>query len=195
MSTTFNRIRKPNARAAWEFYPTPPEAVRALLSVESFDGSIWEPACGNGAIAKVLKDAGHQVVSTDLVNHGYGFSGHDFLKSTKPLAKHIITNPPYGTHGLADAFVRRALLHVRETGGSVVMLLNLRSLCHAQRSDKFRKTPPAAIYAIDGITCWPNGQKAGAGKSIQQQQYYWAVWKPNHTGCPRFWWLSGADFR
>ena len=28
-----------------DFYPTPPEAVRALLSVESFEGSIWEPAC------------------------------------------------------------------------------------------------------------------------------------------------------
>ena len=32
-------------RAAFEFYPTPPEATRALLSVEAFDGSIWEPAC------------------------------------------------------------------------------------------------------------------------------------------------------
>ncbi|PID44236.1 MAG: hypothetical protein CSB48_02440 [Proteobacteria bacterium] len=32
-------------RAPFEFYPTPPEAVRALLSVEQFDGSIWEPAC------------------------------------------------------------------------------------------------------------------------------------------------------
>jgi hypothetical protein len=28
------------------FYPTPPEATRALLSVETFDGLIWEPACG-----------------------------------------------------------------------------------------------------------------------------------------------------
>ncbi|MGL1659540.1 hypothetical protein ACSTH1_23845, partial [Vibrio parahaemolyticus] len=38
------------------FYPTPPEATRALLSVETFDGSIWEPACGKGHIADVLKD-------------------------------------------------------------------------------------------------------------------------------------------
>lgn len=29
-------------RAAFEFYPTPPEAVRALLSMESFEGSVWE---------------------------------------------------------------------------------------------------------------------------------------------------------
>jgi len=87
-------------RAAFEFYPTPPEAVRALLSVERFDGSIWEPACGDGAISKVLVEAGYQVVSTDLIGRGYGQGGLNFLKSTKPLAKNIITNPPYGAHGL-----------------------------------------------------------------------------------------------
>jgi hypothetical protein len=41
-----------------EFYPTPPETVRALLPVDSFDGSIWDPACGEGAIAKVLAASG-----------------------------------------------------------------------------------------------------------------------------------------
>lgn len=87
-------------RAPFEFYPTPPEAVRALLSVERFDGTIWEPACGDGAISKVLIEAGFQVVSTDLIDRGFGRGGCDFLKSTRPLAKHIITNPPYGTHGL-----------------------------------------------------------------------------------------------
>lgn len=87
-------------RAAYEFYPTPPEAVRALLSVESFSGSIWEPACGDGAISKVLEAAGYQVISTDLIDRGYGAGGQDFLKSDRPLAKNIITNPPYGTHGL-----------------------------------------------------------------------------------------------
>ena len=50
-------------RAAYEFYPTPPEATLALLSAETFDGSIWEPACGEGHIAKVLTSCwlpGHQ---------------------------------------------------------------------------------------------------------------------------------------
>lgn len=37
-----------------DFYPTPPAAVRALLSVETFEGAIWEPACGDGAIAGAL---------------------------------------------------------------------------------------------------------------------------------------------
>ncbi|MFV0512973.1 MAG: hypothetical protein ACK5MY_04980 [Jhaorihella sp.] len=40
------------------------------------------------------------MVSTDLIDRGYGVGGQDFLKSDEPLAKNIITNPPYGTHGL-----------------------------------------------------------------------------------------------
>lgn len=64
-------------RAPYEFYPTPPEATRALLAAERFNGSIWEPACGQGHISKVLAEAGHEVISTDLVDYGYGQSGRD----------------------------------------------------------------------------------------------------------------------
>jgi hypothetical protein len=39
-------------RADHDYYPTPPEAVRALLGVEQFEGTIWEPACGDGAISR-----------------------------------------------------------------------------------------------------------------------------------------------
>lgn len=44
--------------------------LRALLAAERFDGSIWEPACGQGRIAKVLQAKGHDVVATDLVDYG-----------------------------------------------------------------------------------------------------------------------------
>ena len=189
------RFARNKGRAAHDFYPTPPEAVRALLSVENFDRDIWEPACGDGAISRELEGAGHDVISTDLMDRGYGQGGHDFLKSDRPLAKHIVTNPPYGTHGLADAFVRKALLHCRETGGSVAMLLNLRSLCNPRRHAKFVKTPPAAIYVIDEMVCWPNGVPTSKDARIDKQQYFWAVWKPGHTGAPKFWWLSAKDFR
>ncbi|NKC11785.1 MAG: hypothetical protein GKR94_06140 [Gammaproteobacteria bacterium] len=163
--------------------------------MESFDDDIWEPACGNGAISRELAAAGYPVVSTDLVDHGYGTSGHDFLKSPRPLAKHIVTNPPYGTHGLGDAFVRRALIHCQRTGGSVAMLLNLRSLCNPMHHQKFTKTPPAAIYLLDRLVCWPGGKPGRPTDRIAQQQYYWAVWKPGHVGCPKLWWLSMALFK
>lgn len=81
-------------RVPYDFYPTPPEGTRALLSVERFAGSIWEPACGNGAISKVLLAAGYNVVSTDLIHRGFGTGGINFLTQTSTRGRNIITNRP-----------------------------------------------------------------------------------------------------
>ena len=79
-----------------DFYPTPRNAVEELLKVEKFDGDIWEPACGDGAISKVLEEYGHTVYSTDLIDRGYGHTGaeYDFLTYKHP-SNNIITNPPF----------------------------------------------------------------------------------------------------
>lgn len=180
-------------RIPHEFYPTPPEAVRALLSVETFDGPIWEPACGEGAIAKVLAASGHEVVSTDRYAYGFGQAGIDFLAEPAARARHIVTNPPYG-HGLADAFMLKALALTRRTGGKVAFLLNLASLCHPRRTALWQQMPPARIYAIDGVMCWPT-HGYGPAPKIATQRYCWAVWTPEHQGAPRFWWLSAEAFR
>ncbi len=187
-----NRINP--SRIPNEFYPTPPEATRALLSVEKFEGSIWEPACGEGAIAKVLADTGHKVVATDLVEYGFGISGIDFLKELRPRAKHIVTNPPYGA-GLADAFAEKALRFAAQTGGTVAMLLNLSSLSHRRRTEWWKEKPPARLYAIDDIVCWPSHRYGPAPEYFTKHRYVWAVWTPNHKGPSAFWWLSAAEFR
>ena len=181
-------------RAAYEFYPTPPEATLALLSAESFDGPIWEPACGKGHIAKVLADAGHEVVSTDLVNWGFGQPGRDFLAERKPLAKHIVTNPPYG-RGLADAFAKHAIRLTRETGGTVAMLMNLAGLCHPLRHDFYVGQPPSAVYCLDECICWPYGDPSRATTSIAKQRYCWMVWKHGHDGPTELRWLSTRSHR
>jgi hypothetical protein len=187
-------FRQSPKRIPNEYYPTPPEATRALLSVETFEGSIWEPACGEGAIASVLSDAGHNVVATDLVNYGFGIPGVDFLKETRPRAKHIVTNPPYGA-GLADAFIAKALGFAACTGGSVAMLLNLASLAHRTRTAWWRQHPPARLYAIDNIVCWPEHRYGPPPAYFTKHRYFWAVWIPAHTGPSAFWWLSSAEFR
>ena len=61
-----------------DFYPTPARGIESLLSVEKFSGPIWEPACGDGAISKVLLSEGYDVISSDLVDRGYGKHGVDF---------------------------------------------------------------------------------------------------------------------
>lgn len=183
------------------FYPTPPEATRALLSVETFDGPVWEPACGKGHIAKVLQAAGLEVLATDLNDWSYGATGVDFLdpahvratRRAAPRIKHIVTNPPYGS-GLADDFIAQSLTVTADTGGKVAMLLNLSSLVLTRRTRFWRAQPPARLYAIDGIVCWPDPGRAPP-QHFRDQRYVWAVWTPDHRGPSAFWWLSSAEFR
>ena len=40
-----------------DFFPTPAWATEALVDNERFDGDIWECACGNGAMSRVLEGA------------------------------------------------------------------------------------------------------------------------------------------
>lgn len=178
-------------RAAYDFYPTPPEGTRALLSVEQFHGSIWEPACGNGAISKVLGYAGYTVTSTDLINRGFGTGGVNFLSQPTSRARNIITNPPYGS-GLAQLFVRHALRLTEPTGGSVAMLLNLASLAHPSRHADWTRRPPTAIYVLDELACWPNGIKQDFPA---EHRYCWLVWRPGAVRRPSLWWLSTSSFK
>jgi hypothetical protein len=191
-------------RAYHYFYPTPPEAVHALLSVEQFDGPIWEPACGNGAISEVLKSTSHDVHSTDLIDRGYGQGGQDFLCPITftrvmieyPRLKHVITNPPYGYKtGIADKFVGQALKFARMQGGKVAMLLNLGSLAHRTRTSKWRNDPPARIHIMDDVTCFPNGNPHQAGRFITEHRYCWVVWEHLRSVGTQLTWLRMAEFR
>src|SRR5271168_1273626 len=55
-----------------DFFPTPAWATYALIDNECFFGDIWESACGDGAMSRVLETTGRTVISTDLYNRGYG---------------------------------------------------------------------------------------------------------------------------
>lgn len=181
-------------RAANEYYPTPPEVTRALLSVETFHGSVWEPACGEGWMAEEFKHVGYEVIATDLVEYGYGRGNFDFLKSQTPLAKNIITNPPYGS-GLADKFLRHALTMIEQTGGRVAMLLNLSSLCHPSRHDSFTRRPPSVIYALDECVCYPNGKPDLATSRTYDHRYYWGIWDTELATETKMKWLSTRPFQ
>jgi hypothetical protein len=83
-----------NDRIKDDFYPTPVEATEKLLQQIKLDGDIWECACGDGAISKVLLQHGYKVYSSDLIDRGYGVVNEDFLKSNL-RSDNIITNPPF----------------------------------------------------------------------------------------------------
>lgn len=178
-------------RAPFEFYATPPEGTRALLSVEPFAGPVWEPACGDGAMARVLSRAGLLVVATDLIDRGYGTDGINFLTETSNRATHIVTNPPYGW-GLGDAFIRHALTLTQATGGKVAMLLDLASLAHPRRHGLYVTNPPSRVYILDELICWPGGINR---LTDAQQRYAWVVWDPDQPPPTRLHWLATAPFK
>lgn len=120
-------------RKASDYYPTPVDGTESLIEVlkgmKRSDGTpiktIWEPACGDGRLARVLEWHGFRVIATDIREFpGYGYGGLDFLRES-PGGKWgwavgeidaIVTNPPFS---LAEEFIRRALSYTP----NVAMLL------------------------------------------------------------------------
>lgn len=167
-------------RPEHDFYPTPREATLALLEVEEFEGDIWEPACGDGAISKVLEEFGHTVKSTDLVDRGYGEGGHDFLFSGDG-ATNVITNPPFT---LGEDFVWKAL---DVTTGKVAILGKLQFLEGAKRKKMFESTPLKAVYVFSKrLSMYRNGEKM---KNSGMIAFAWFVWEHGYEGKPVVQWL------
>jgi hypothetical protein len=168
----------PYAERGLDLYETPPEATRALLDVESFDGAIWECASGRGAISRVLREAGYHVVATDLADYGCpdASGGVDFLAQTSAPngVTTILTNPPF-MH--ANEFVRHALTLVPR----VVMLLRLLFLETAGRSDILDGGQLARIYVFrERIQTHRDGWEGP--RSSNPMALAWFVWERNHRG-------------
>lgn len=167
-------------REANDYYATEPRAVELLLELEDFSHHIWEPACGEGHISKVLEAHGYDVLSTDLIDRGYGFGGVDFLVGDTVYDCDIITNPPY-KYGME--FAEKALKTV-SNGHKVAMFLKLQFLEGKNRGKLFEKYPPKTVYVSRGrLLCAKNadfdGMRAGGGSAVA---YCWFVWEKGYTG-------------
>ena len=121
-----------------DYYATEPIAMELLLNEETFDQCVWECACGGGHLSNVLLEHGYSVLSTDLVDRGYGIPGVDFLEQKNTFYGDIITNPPYK---YAKQFVEHALDLVSD-GHKVAMFLRLQFLEGKSRRALFDKAPP-----------------------------------------------------
>ena len=165
-----------------DFFPTPAWATHALVENERFEGTIWECACGDGAMARVLEEAGYKVRATDLYGRGYGEDGVDFLKSTRKV-DNIVTNPPYN---VAEAFVAQGLKLARH---KFALLLRLAFLEGANRANTiFLKHPPSRVWIFsERITFYMKGaERAGSGTTA----YAWFVWDRNAKGPTELKWFK-----
>lgn len=165
-----------------DFFPTPAWATFALLENEKFEGSIWEPACGDGSMSRVLETIGNEVFSSDLFDRGYGQTGIDFLSADLQF-DNIITNPPYNS---AEGFVRAG---IRNSRNKFALLLRLAFLEGANRAKTiFSKTPPTTVWVFsERITFYPAGAiKKGNGTTA----YSWFVWDKHKIGSTELKWFK-----
>ena len=166
-----------------DFYPTPPEGTEALLRV-SRDLTVRyrEPACGDGAISRLLVERGYSVVSTDLVDRGFGTSRIDFLMETASLAPNIVTNPPFK---MVAPFIRKSL---ELTSGKVAMLLRLACLEGGERGEIYETSPLARVWVFKKRLQFkrPGWEDTGAGGMLP---FAWYVWEHGHTGKPTLGWI------
>ena len=166
-----------------DYYATDPRALELLLERETFQQHIWEPACGEGHLSKVLEVHGYSVVSSDLIDRGHGKGGIDFLKCDKPFAGDIITNPPYK---YAKEFVEKALELVTP-GCRVAMFLKLTFLEGQARRNLFRDSPPEIVYVSSArLNCGKNGVFTGTSAVA----YCWIIWKKGFHGPTTVRWFN-----
>lgn len=167
-----------NKRRALDFYPTPPEVTRALMQFLSLPEyyTVWEPACGDGAMSEVLKEYVAEVVSTDVRFSGYGEGDVDFTRSGTWMPSQsvdaVITNPPFSTSG---AFIQRAL----SISGTVAMLLKSQYWHAAKRQPLFEDTKPSFVLPLTWRPDFMGGERGGA----PTMEVAWTVWVPGETQC------------
>lgn len=133
-------------RREGDFYPTPWAATEALYRAVRLPTHVWEPACGDGALARVLRQHGHCVSCSDIEPRMMDGIEADFTKATKPMSGlpprfAIVTNPPFS---LAEAFIRKALSFTPK----VALLLKANYWNAQSRLKLFEDCPPSRVMPL-----------------------------------------------
>ena len=157
-----------NSRRKLDYYPTPRNVTIALLDFLKLPltYTIWEPACGNGAMSSVFKEYGYNTVETDIIH------GQDYF-NTFEISDAIITNPPFN---LSVQFIEKAL-----TESTVVCMLLKSQYWHAaKRQLLFEKHVLPLTWRPDFLEHERNPlQRKGA----PTMEVAWSVWGINTNCC------------
>lgn len=173
-----------NKRNKNDLYQTPYSMTRRLLDNEIFNGSILEPACGNGAITKVLFEIYRDVVGQDIEK--------DFLKETTQY-DNIITNPPFS---LALEFVVKAKQLCKD---KIALLLPITYLNGKKRYEQVwqdKEFPLARVYIFTRYAWLTADDVRDDGKyeSHGLNSLAWFVWQKHYKDQPVIKWIDNAQY-
>ena len=171
-----------------DYYATDPNSLVIFLQALERDNiklhkNIWECACGEGHLSKVLEKYGYNVKSSDLIDRGYG-SKLDFLEVKEQFEGDILTNPPYK---YAKEFVEKSL-EICTSGHYIVMYLKIQFLEGQTRRILFDKFPPKYVYVNSSRqTCYFNGNMSE--KMSSASCYCWYIWEKGNYSEPIIRWI------
>ena len=179
-----------------DFSPTPPWATRALIErvfpqlrmhADFAKQSVWEPACGEGHMAEVLREYAGNLFASDVHDYGYADT-HDFLgDGPHGEADWIITNPPFGDK--AEKFALRAL-NLAKVGVAIFARLQwLETIGRYERL--FREQPPTLIaFFCERVNLCMGRWEPDGGTATA---YIWLVWIKGRAPRAPFWIPPGCQ--
>lgn len=178
-----NHVDHEYAENGW--YATSPTAISRLIAAGYAPRSkkIWECACGAGHLSKELEKYGYEVISTDLIDRGYGEGNRDFFKEKELLAPCILTNPSY-------KIALETIQHAIDLGAEEIwMFLKLTFLEGQKRKEFFDKYPPYEVLIFSAREqCALEGKEEEFAKS-SAACYAWFHWIKNYDGRPQIGWI------
>jgi hypothetical protein len=168
-----------------DFYETPYTLTRKFLDVEYFNknSTVCEPACGGGAISKVLNEywEDDKITAYDKeTNFLWDYNDYDY----------IITNPPFS---LAFEFIQKAKQLAKS---KFALLLPLSYLHGKKRFDEIYSDRDYGLEKVYVFTRYPmlgeplrEDGKYNTGMMV----YAWYVWTNGYSGQPTIDWLDNNE--
>lgn len=166
-----------------DFYETPYSMTGRFLEEEYFDSalSFCEPACGKGAIVKVLQEITENITSYDIEKNFLLDDAH---------YDYIITNPPFS---LAYEFIQQAKKLTRK---KFAFLLPLSYLHGKKRFDHVysdREFPLAGVYVFTRYPMLGEPLREDGKYNTGMMVYAWFVFDRTYEGEPIIRWIDNND--
>lgn len=175
-----------------DYFPTPPWATRALCEwlgpTDTAGESCWEPACGEGHMARPLAEYFDHVWPTDVHDYGHGtvldflFPHNGILPHTGKRADWIITNPPFR---LAADFISAALARGRQ--GVAVLCRSVFMESGERFRTIFRDNAPTDVLVFCERVPMLKGRLDP--KASSATSYAWFVWRKGALHGTRLHWI------
>jgi hypothetical protein len=172
------------ARTGSDYWPTIDRGLQLMLIHRVLcvvpPGIIWEPAAGAGHLVDPLRQAGREVIATDLFPQRDDVAVHDFLYGAPPntaAGSIMMTNPP---NSRLTQFTVRGLT-LLDTGylTGFALLTRLGADTTKARGAAFNR----AAYAWK--TCWrPYWKPRQKGDRQPRWTAQWTLWLRDRPGPP-----------